>query len=154
MSESREQIIERIADLFSDITRGVFSWRTHTFPSDITVGELRCMMAIGRLDSPSMSDLSDRLQLKPSTVTAFVDGLVEHGLAERQVDAEDRRMVRVELTMKGKRLRQQKRKARRERLMEALADLDDDQLRKVLDVLDMVHGVAHKATTQTQGDTE
>jgi DNA-binding MarR family transcriptional regulator len=162
MSTSREETIERIADLYSDLMRGLFSWKTHAFPSDITVGELRCMMTIGRLGTPSMTDLSERLQLTPSTVTAFVDGLVRQGFAERQVDAEDRRMVRVALTPKGKRLRQQKRRARRQRLMEALADLDDQQLARVLGVLEMLHQTtrssaarAEKATrSRRQGERE
>ncbi|MFQ5808860.1 MAG: MarR family winged helix-turn-helix transcriptional regulator [Armatimonadota bacterium] len=152
MSEPREATIERIADLFSDVMRGVFSWRTHSFPSDVTLGELRCMMVVGRLGAPSMTDLSERLHLKPSTVTAFVDDLVQHGFAERQVDAEDRRMVRVALTAKGKRLRRQKRKARRERLMAALADLNDDQLGRVLDVLEMLHDATRRAARKPQGE--
>lgn len=154
MSTSREAMIERIADLFSDVMRRVFSWKTQAVPSDITVGELRCMMAVGRLGAPSMTELSERLHLKPSTVTAFVDELVQHGLAGRAVDAEDRRMVRVALTAKGKRVRQQKRRARRQRLMAALADLNDEQLGQILDVLQMLQAAAGKGTRRRQGDRE
>ena len=111
-------------------------------------------MAIGRLGTPSMTDLSERLRLKPSTVTAFVDELVQHGWAERRVDPEDRRMVRVALTRKGKRLRAQKRRVRRQRLMAALADLNDEQLGRILDVLEMLQETAGKGSRQRQGDRE
>ncbi len=144
MSAAREENIERIADLFSDVMRGVFSWRTHSFPTDVTLGELRCMMAVGRLGTPTMSDLSERLQLSPSTVTALVDDLVQHGWAEREVDAKDRRVVRVALTDKGKRLRREKRRARRQRLLEALTDLEDEQLERVVDALELLHDVTRK----------
>jgi len=163
MTTSREATIERIADLLADIWRTTFSWKTHAFPSlDITLGELRCMMSVGRLGTPSMTELSKRLQLKPSTVTAFVDRLVKQELAARTEDPQDRRMVRVALTEKGKRLRGQKRRARRRQLVKALADLDDDQLRSVLDALETVHDVAHKSTAgrhagrrpRSQGDKE
>ena len=147
MSVSREATVERIADLFQDIMRAVFSWKPAAPAAlTITLGELKCMMAVGRLGAPSMKQLCDRLQLKPSTATALVNGLVREGLAERVTDPQDRRMVRVTLTPKGKHRRKRHRRARRRQLMTALGSLDDQQLQRILRALEMVREAARRTT--------
>jgi DNA-binding MarR family transcriptional regulator len=55
---------------------------------------------------PTMGDLSRDLLLPPSTVTRIVNMLEEHGLARRVSDAEDARVVRVDLTDAGRRIHQ------------------------------------------------
>jgi len=147
MAEPREQRVERIADLLHEIVRGLS--RGHRHPPgdlDITIGQLHCLKTIRSLGTPSMTDLSDILQLQPSTVTALVDALVERELVERQEDAEDRRVVRVALTTEGKRRGTQHRRARRQRLLELLADIDDRELKRIEGALEVLHAAAvHRA---------
>jgi DNA-binding MarR family transcriptional regulator len=127
--------------------RTVLSVRPHSLMRlNITVGEHRCMMAVGRLGCPSMKELSEHLQVKPSTVTGLVDGLVQRGLAERRTDAEDRRMVRVALTAGGKRSRDRRRKAKRQQLLASLASIGDEQLRRVRDALQILAAAGRQAT--------
>jgi DNA-binding MarR family transcriptional regulator len=87
-----------------------------------------------------LSDLADRLGVSPPTASRAVDGLVEHGLLERRPDPDDRRAVRITLTVEGRAIVEE-RKARvlgaflpavatmsagdQERLIELLAELDD-----------------------------
>ncbi len=143
MPESREQLVEHIADLLHEIVRGLS--RGHGHPPgdlDITIGQLHCLKAIRSLGAPSMTDLSDALQLQPSTVTALMDGLVERELVERQEDAEDRRIVRVALTTEGKRRGTQHRRARRQRLLELLCDIDNRELERIEGALEVLHAAA------------
>jgi DNA-binding MarR family transcriptional regulator len=147
VSGVREELIEGIADLFTDVMRTVLSVRPRSLMRlNITVGEHKCMMAVGRLGCPSMKELSEHLQLKPSTVTGLVNGLVQRGLAERRTDAEDRRMVRVALTTEGKRRRDRRRKAKRQQLLASLAGIGDEQLRRVRDALEILAEAGRRAS--------
>jgi DNA-binding MarR family transcriptional regulator len=55
-------------------------------------------------DTPgiSLGDLSDRLFAHPSTVSGVVDRLVERGVVLREVNADDRRGIRLTLTDVGR----------------------------------------------------
>src|SRR5579884_2385586 len=61
---------------------------------------------LGLLDESSAvsSDIADRLDVRPPTVTAVVDGLVTRGLVERRPVEGDRRRVAHALTVEGQRL--------------------------------------------------
>jgi len=51
-----------------------------------------------------LGELSQKMYLHPSTITGVVDRLEKKGYVSRDRDQEDRRVVMVQLTPKGKRL--------------------------------------------------
>lgn len=55
-------------------------------------------------DNLKMSELSHALSVPLSTATGMVDWLVDNGYAQRLLDPEDRRVVRVALTESGEKL--------------------------------------------------
>lgn len=55
-------------------------------------------------DRISLRDLAAAEQVRPPTMSRIVDALVGAGLATRAADAEDRRMIRISATGKGKAL--------------------------------------------------
>ncbi len=61
---------------------------------------------LGLLDESTAvsSDIANRLDVRPPTVTAVVDGLVVRGLVERRAVEGDRRRVSHALTPEGRRL--------------------------------------------------
>jgi DNA-binding MarR family transcriptional regulator len=61
---------------------------------------------LGLLDESAAvsSDLANRLDVRPPTITAVVDGLVGRGLVERRPVEADRRRVSHALTGEGRRL--------------------------------------------------
>ena len=69
----------------------------------ITVSQCYLLDALSTHGGLSMQELAGHLYLKISTVTRLVDALVRKNLVRRQKDAEDRRIVRVELTETGRR---------------------------------------------------
>lgn len=146
MGETREELVTAIDGLLREIGRGYL--RPVPAPPtdlDVTVGQIHCTRAIGRLGSPTMSELADALRLHPSTVTTLVDALVERGLAERRDDAEDRRIVRVALTEKGKRSRARHREAVRARLRELTGEISDEELRRVHSALTILRDAGDRA---------
>ncbi len=55
----------------------------------------------GRL---SLGDLGNRMYLQPNTITGLIDVLERKGYLSRVRDREDRRVVKVQLTPRGRRL--------------------------------------------------
>lgn len=113
-------------------------------PMDLTVGQMECLRAIGHMGAPSMSELSRRLHLRPSTVTGLVDALVQRGTVERLQDPGDRRIVRAQLTKEGRKERERLRRRRQKRLMALLTDLSDDELATVHQALETLHAAAQR----------
>ena len=131
MTASREDLVTAIDDLLREISRGYLK-PSHAALKDLdaTIGQIHCARTVGRLGNPTMSELADALRLHPSTVTPLVNALVERGLVERRDDPDDRRVVRVALTEKGKRKRA-KHGAVRDRLRELTGDIADEDLRRI-----------------------
>lgn len=67
------------------------------------VTALKLLEGIGQL---SLTDLSERMSAKNSTITGIVDRMVQSGLVERQRSEGDRRVVLIALTPKGTQLAQ------------------------------------------------
>lgn len=73
----------------------------------VNVEDLRppqAMFLIGLLKTVSMtmSEIAAETRVHPTVVTRFMDSMVDKGFVERRHDEDDRRVVRVSLTEKGK----------------------------------------------------
>jgi len=143
MTGSREEMVTAIDGLLREIARA------HRKPTqapardlEVTVGQIHCMRAVERLGEPTMSELAEALRFHPSTLTTLVDALVERGLVERRDDVDDRRIVRVTLTEKGKRRRAKHREAMRARLRELMGEISDEDLRRIHGALTILRNAA------------
>ncbi len=86
----------------------------------------------------SMNDLSQAMGLASSTLTRHVDQLVRKGLAHRWPDDEDRRVVRVELTDRGRELRSMLQGAMQDFFKQVLDEIQEDERPALLRVLEQV----------------
>lgn len=68
----------------------------------VSPDEYAVLGAIGVLDSPSPTELASRLALPPTTISRYVAGFVEAGLAVRAPNPNDRRSYRLGLTDNGR----------------------------------------------------
>ena len=68
--------------------------------ADLTLPQYRVLGLLGE-GSALASRLAARLDVRPPTVTAVVDGLVARGLVQRVVSGDDRRKVTHSLTAAG-----------------------------------------------------
>lgn len=70
--------------------------------SDLSIAEMHTLEGIGLYDSRTMSETASILKITTGTLTVAVDRLVRKGYVVRKRDPNDRRVVRVQLTKKGK----------------------------------------------------
>ena len=92
------QSLRRIIKSLQDYSRTVFSHFGITGP------QLWALKTINRLGSLPLGELSKRMYLHPSTISGVIDRLEKKGYLVRDRIENDRRVVRVRLTPKGKML--------------------------------------------------
>lgn len=150
MEQSREELMVSIEELLHAVFRPPLRRRHRPQDMDITIGQLECLRTVSRLDSPSMSVLARELNLQPSTVTGMVDKLVKAGKLQRVDDPEDRRVVRIEMTARGRAEHRQHHRQRRKRLMAMLGELGEQDLHKLHDGLKAMYEVRRKHDDDTE----
>ena len=81
--------------------------------------EIRALATLGDSGICAMRTLATELTVSPSALTALIDKLVTKDLVRRTVSVEDRRMVMIELTERGRK-RYEERRKNRLRMAEAM----------------------------------
>jgi DNA-binding MarR family transcriptional regulator len=108
------------------------------------LGALRHLVKHGPL---TMNDLAARMEISPSAATQLVDRLVQHGLAERAPDPDDRRALRVAASGSALAAVRAFEKERSEGLAALLAPLSDDELEVIAGLAErIVDDPSHGAT--------
>lgn len=144
--------LEEMARLFRRVARLVFSLKPLSGPgSELPEAQLRCLFAMAREGTCTMSKLSERLQVHPSTATELVERLIQAGLAERQRSEEDRRVVWVGLTAAGREMVAQRRQAFRQHLRSFLEKLTAEQRQAMFSALQTLNQIASEAPRSVLG---
>jgi DNA-binding MarR family transcriptional regulator len=97
---------ERSADLFVLVLEKTLTGQVleDDFDGHVTSSQLLALRYLALNEQPLMSDLADGLGISYPAATKTVERLVKKGLAAREDDPMDRRVVRVNLTKDGMRL--------------------------------------------------
>ncbi|MEU8585838.1 MarR family transcriptional regulator [Streptomyces sp. NPDC048664] len=94
----------------------------------VTPAQSRLLRTLAHFGSPPrMADLAERLEVVPRAVTTLVDGLEAHDMVRRVPDPANRRVIRIELTERGRAALRALRGARRAAAEEILAPLSGEQ---------------------------
>ncbi|MEO6419215.1 MAG: MarR family transcriptional regulator [Polyangiaceae bacterium] len=72
--------------------------------ADLTGPQLTVVKMLEQMGDLSLSELSDAIRAQNSTMTGIVDRMEREEIVERVRSTEDRRVVRIHLTEKGKKL--------------------------------------------------
>jgi DNA-binding MarR family transcriptional regulator len=94
----------------------------------LTIGQLKSLFFIDSEGSTNFRKLASALGVTPPDVTRIVDRLVEQGLVSRRENPEDRRMLILHATKKGKALLAKLRKNKSTHLYHILAHLNTEEL--------------------------
>lgn len=93
----------------------------------LTQAEFRCLRLFGSDESLNNKTIAERMNLSPSRLTRIIDGLVKKGYIRREIDSNDRRNMKVNLSSRGKSLVLQLNKAYIDIHYEILQDIDPSQ---------------------------
>lgn len=92
------------------------------------------------LGSVSMTEISKLLFRGKSNLTTLIDRMEKAGLVKRQPDAEDRRVLKIEMTTLGKETHDQVAEAHRAFLVDLFSDMNEEEIVQ-LNIL--LHKLAH-----------
>jgi DNA-binding MarR family transcriptional regulator len=154
-NEPHASLIEHILELERLMLRALGPVEPNPFLDvDVTMSQLKVLMTLAWSDPEEgrpglrMSDLSRYLGVTPPTVTVVVDRLVERGLVERQLDAQDRRQHRCELTPEGQEMLARVREASRLRTRRILSELTHTELKVVEQAMELMIRAALRSAQQ------
>ena len=105
MSNNSKDKAEKLADYINNMMDIVIKSQCSCLndaSSELSMQELKTIQFIGDKKQCIMREISDHLMLAVSTLTAIIDKLVKKKFVTRYRLDDDRRIVRVELTEKGK----------------------------------------------------
>jgi len=94
----------------------------------VTESQAEMLRLVGRQPGISVREAATELALVPNTASTLVSKLAAEGLLIRSVDADDRRVGRLQLTEPAQRIADESRAARRAALSQVLDELDPEQL--------------------------
>lgn len=95
----------------------------------------------------TLGALASAEQVRPPTMTRLIAAMEDGGLIARETDQEDRRVVRIRATAKGKRILEEGRDRRIAVIGEALSTLPDADVNAIaaaLDAIEKVAGTPHR----------
>lgn len=114
------------------------SQRAYLEQTGLSLGDGRCLAAIGAFAPLSVNDLADAAHLTKGQASRAAQWLVEQGLVRKASDASDARGVVLTLTAKGRRLWAQTMEViarRNEEIFGQLSEAEREQFGRTLDRL-------------------
>lgn len=108
---------------------------------ELTVNDIRALAWLARHGPSTPGELARETDLKPASVTGMLDHLEGLGLLQRERSSDDRRVVDVTLTERGREVVAIKRRHWQRRWREALADVPPHELEAATRVLERIAGI-------------
>jgi DNA-binding MarR family transcriptional regulator len=102
MSKTISVLNELLVDIFNDILTIEQRALSEGEFKDLSITEIHTIEAIGMYEARSMSEVAKDLKITVGTLTTAINNLVKKGYVERKRVEEDRRVVLVQLTKRGK----------------------------------------------------
>ncbi|AJH21652.1 MarR family winged helix-turn-helix transcriptional regulator [Bacillus mycoides] len=92
--------------------------------SGLTPPQFYILKILDHYGASRATQLAEKMYVKPSAITVMTDRLIDHGLVERYHDDNDRRVVVIELTKKGKSTVEEAMAARNEHIAKYFSHLE------------------------------
>lgn len=109
--------------------------------------QLHVLSLLSELGPATVSHIAAQIGITPPSASATVDRMVDAGLVVRERNEDDRRVVTVSLAPAGREVLERSLGGRHDSLARILAQLDDDELRATIRVIERLDE-AIAATTE------
>jgi DNA-binding MarR family transcriptional regulator len=90
---------------------------------------------VDKNESPTMTQIADYFDISAPSATSMVETLIKSNYLRRIPDVDDRRVTRVSLTKVGKDEFEKILESVREKIGEALSNLDDEDLKRLSEIM-------------------
>jgi DNA-binding MarR family transcriptional regulator len=146
---------ELMIDIFNDILTIEQSDLKKGYFNDLSVTEIHTIEAIGMYVPRNMSEVARDIGITLGTLTKAISNLVKKGYVERKRSEQDRRVVNVDLTKKGKLAYRIHAKFHRDIIRETIDGLDEKEKNTLVDVLEKLNfSIKEKYEIKTRANRE
>jgi len=108
---------------------------------DLAVYHLLVMQTLAEEGGQTVNEIGEKLAISKSQMTFATDHLIDLGMIIRQSDDEDRRKIRIDLTLKGRWVSEQLTKNIRQYVASFLGDLRDEEIDQMVEGLKLLYSV-------------
>ena len=133
--DPRETINDILVSLFNDILKLVEEAIITDEFKDITNNDMHIIEAVGLSGENTMSVVAKKLGITAGSLTTSVNSLVNKKYVTRQRSEEDRRVVFLKLTEKGKRAYEHHREYHRQMTEAVISRLDENEVTVLIKTL-------------------
>ena len=139
MNKSTIRINELLVQLFNDVLQIEENSLKEGVISDLSITEIHTIEAIGMYAEKSMSEVAQILKITVGTLTTAINKLIKKEYVERKRIEEDRRVVLVKLTKKGKLAYRIHEKFHHDMVNTAIDGLSEEEERILISSLDKIN---------------
>lgn len=139
MSRKQTHQIAKLELLLDDIRKKIIFLPTKKMIyKDVTFAQLKVIRFLSNRNNAPMSDIAKALSVTLPTATGLVDNLVHNRYLKRHHERKDRRLVRVELSIKGYKLLKVCSKIQRERFAKIRDSMTSANWKKFIKAVETV----------------
>ena len=139
-----------VKNLFSGISTEMVKSSVGIMGFAVNMSQLKAMTAFSEDSLLSMGELCKMANIKMPSMTEVVDRFEKEGILERIRNNEDRRVVKVKMTAKGKKMHKEVLKRRADELTKMFGVLTTEDRTKLVDSLKNVSEILIKVTENKQ----
>lgn len=115
---------------------------------DVSIKEMHTIEAIGMYQEHTTSQVARKLGITVGTLTVSVNNLVRKGYVNRVRNNEDRRVVKLALTKKGRLLYRLHDKFHRDMVRETIEEMSEEEAKVLMRGLKNLHGFLERTKEQ------
>lgn len=146
VDEIGEQMI-KVKNFFIEFFNKVVRDNGQLLGFDFGISQLKALAAFREDKEYTMGELSKNASVTMPSMTEMIDSLERDGIVERWRDSEDRRVVKVRLTEKGKEMRKKFMMRRRTEFKNIFGKLSKEDRDDLVNALEKVSNILHKINT-------
>jgi DNA-binding MarR family transcriptional regulator len=139
-----EEKIMEVKDFYIEFFKKTLLMNGRKAGLDFTLSEIKALSAFRGETDYTMGELSKNAQVTMPSMTEMIDKLEKKGIAERGRDVNDRRVVKVRLTSKGKKLRKEFMQKRLKDMMGIFGKLSEKELNDLIASLKRARRILEK----------
>lgn len=149
MRKTLDAINGVISGVFNDINRLEEAFLKRGKFKDISPKEIRTIEAIGSCSMNNMGSIAKKLDITVGTLTVCITNLEKKGYVRREKSLNDKRIVNINLTEKGKKMFKLYGHFREEILKDIIINLNSQEKEIFSDALNTISKVLNKKCAST-----
>ena len=142
--EHYKMLNDILVNLFNEILGIEEKALTSSEFRDISVNDMHILEAVGTEEPRSMSSVAKSLSVTVGTLTIAMNNLVKKGYVNRARSEEDRRVVLISLSEKGKKAYYHHQKFHDDMIQAIMTDLDETQMDALTQALNKLRAFFRK----------